>query len=232
MEMIVNGLLEAIRMLITFDPEIFEITWLTLKVSGSATFISLLVGIPLGVALAWVHFPGRRFIISVVNTMMGFPPVVVGLWVYLLLARNGPLGQLDLIFTPTAIVIAQAVIASPVVMGLTCAAVMQVDDKMRMQMKALGATKLQMLFLVLREARFSLLAAVIAGFGAVVSEVGASQMVGGNIKGYSRVLTTATVMEVSKGHTEVAIGISVILMLLAYFITLGLTLLQQKDPRR
>ncbi|HHW38202.1 MAG TPA: ABC transporter permease [Bacillales bacterium] len=231
MEMIVSGLLEAIRMLITFDPEIYEITWLTLKVSGSATFISLIIGIPLGVILAWVHFPSRRLIISVVNTMMGFPPVVVGLWVYLFLSRNGPLGQLNLIFTPTAIVIAQAVIASPIVMGLTCAAVMQVDEKMRMQIKALGATKLQMLFLVLREARFSLLAAVIAGFGAVVSEVGASQMVGGNIKGYSRMLTTATVMEVSKGHTEVAIGISVILMLLAYFVTLGLTLLQQKDAR-
>lgn len=231
MDMIVRGLVEALRMLVTFDPEIYKITWLTLKVSGSATFISLIIGIPLGVTLAWVHFPGRRLLISVVNTMMGFPPVVVGLWVYLLLARNGPLGGLDLIFTPTAIVIAQAVIAAPIVMGLTSAAIMQVDDKMRMQIKALGATKLQMLLLVLREARFSLLAAVIAGFGAVVSEVGASQMVGGNIKGYSRVLTTATVMEVSKGNTEVAIGISVILMLLAYFVTLGLTLLQQKDSR-
>jgi len=231
MEMIMKGLIEAFRMLVTFDPEIYEITWLTLKVSGSATFISLLIGIPLGALLAWVHFPGRHFFVSIVNTMMGFPPVVVGLWVYLLLARNGPLGNLDLIFTPTAIVIAQAVIASPIVMGLTSAAIMQVDDKMRMQMKALGATRLQMLLLVIREARYSLLAAVIAGFGAVVSEVGASQMVGGNIKGYSRVLTTATVMEVSKGNTEVAIGISVILMLLAYFVTLGLTILQQKDAK-
>ena len=231
MEMIIKGLIEAFRMLVTFDPEIYEITWLTLKVSGSATFISLLIGIPLGALLAWVHFPGRHFFVSIVNTMMGFPPVVVGLWVYLLLARNGPLGNLDLIFTPTAIVIAQAVIASPIVMGLTSAAIMQVDDKMRMQMKALGATRLQMLLLVIREARYSLLAAVIAGFGAVVSEVGASQMVGGNIKGYSRVLTTATVMEVSKGNTEVAIGISVILMLLAYFVTLGLTILQQKDAK-
>lgn len=231
MEMIMKGLIEAFRMLVTFDPEIYEITWLTLKVSGSATFISLLIGIPLGALLAWIHFPGRHFFVSIVNTMMGFPPVVVGLWVYLLLARNGPLGNLDLIFTPTAIVIAQAVIASPIVMGLTSAAIMQVDDKMRMQMKALGATRLQMLLLVIREARFSLLAAVIAGFGAVVSEVGASQMVGGNIKGYSRVLTTATVMEVSKGNTEVAIGISVILMLLAYFVTLGLTILQQKDAK-
>ncbi|WP_017753531.1 ABC transporter permease [Calidifontibacillus oryziterrae] len=231
MDMIIKGVLEAFRMLVTFDPEIYKITWLTLKVSGSATFISLLIGIPIGVILAWVSFPGRRIIMSFVNTAMGFPPVVVGLWVFLLLARNGPLGDLDLIYTPTAILIAQAVIASPIIMGLTSAAIMQVDDKMRMQMKALGATKLQMLFLALREARFSLLAAVIAGFGAVVSEVGASQMVGGNIKGYSRVLTTATVMEVSKGNTDIAIGISVILMLLAYLVTLTLTLFQQKDAR-
>lgn len=231
MEMIIRGLLEAIRMLVTFDPEIYRITWLTLKISGSATFISLLIGIPIGVLLASVHFPGRRLIMSIVNTAMGFPPVVVGLWVYLLLARNGPLGDLDLIYTPTAIVIAQAVIASPIVMGLTSAAIMQVDEKMRLQIKSLGATRMQMLFLVIREARFSLLAAVIAGFGAVVSEVGASMMVGGNIKGYSRVLTTATVMEVSKGNTHIAIGISVILMLLAYLVTLGLTLIQQKDTR-
>lgn len=231
MEMILNGLVEAIRMLVTFDPEIVEITWLTLKVSGSATFISLLIGIPLGVVLASVHFPGRRLLISVVNTAMGFPPVVVGLWVYLLLARNGPLGNLELLYTPTAIVIAQAVIASPIIIGLTSAAILQVDTKMRMQIRALGATKLQMLLLIIREARFSLIAAVIAGFGAVVSEVGASMMVGGNIKGYSRVLTTATVMEVSKGNTEVAIGISVILMLLAYLVTLGLTLIQQKDAK-
>lgn len=231
MEMIVRGLLEAFRMLVTFDPEIYRITWLTLKISGSATFISLLIGIPIGVLLASVHFPGRRLIMSIVNTAMGFPPVVVGLWVYLLLARNGPLGDLDLIYTPTAIVIAQAVIASPIVMGLTSAAIMQVDEKMRLQIKSLGATRMQMLFLVIREARFSLLAAVIAGFGAVVSEVGASMMVGGNIKGYSRVLTTATVMEVSKGNTHIAIGISVILMLLAYLVTLGLTLIQQKDTR-
>ncbi|WP_102347117.1 ABC transporter permease [Bacillus sp. Marseille-P3661] len=231
MEMIINGVIEAFLMLITFNPEIYAITWLTLKVSGLATLISLIIGIPLGVMLAWIHFPGRRLIVSIVNTAMGFPPVVVGLWVYLLLARNGPLGELELLYTPTAIVIAQAVIASPIVMGLTNAAIMQVDEKMRMQIKALGATRLQMLFLVIREVRFAIIAAIIAGFGAVVSEVGASMMVGGNIKGYSRVLTTATVMEVSKGNTQVAIGISVILMLLAYLVTLGLTLLQQRDSK-
>ncbi|MBO8170508.1 MAG: ABC transporter permease [Bacillaceae bacterium] len=231
MDMIWEGIVQAFVMIVTGDPEIFEITWLTLKVSGTATLISLLIGVPLGVTLAWTRFPGRKFLISLVNTAMGFPPVVVGLWVFLLLARNGPLGELELLYTPTAIVIAQSVIASPIVMGLTSAAIMQVDEKMRLQIRALGATRRQMLLLVIREARFSLIAAVIAGFGAVISEVGASMMVGGNIKGYSRVLTTATVMEVSKGNTEVAIGISVILMTLAYLVTLFLTMLQQREVK-
>jgi tungstate transport system permease protein len=227
--MIVEGISEAFRMLITFDPEIYRITWLTLKISGTATFISLLIGVPLGVILAWIKFPGRRIFISIVNTAMGFPPVVVGLWVFIFLSRNGPLGFMNLLYTPTAIVIAQAIIASPIIIALTSAAVMQVDDKMRLQIKALGATKLQMLFLVLKEARYSIYAAIIAGFGAVVSEIGASMMVGGNIKGYTRVLTTSTVMEVSKGNTDIAIGISIILLLLAYTVTLFLTLLQQKE---
>lgn len=229
MEMIGRGVLEAFRMIITGDPEIVEITLLTLRISGIATLISIIIGIPLGVLLAWSNFPGRKLIISIVNTAMGFPPVVVGLWVFLLLARNGPLGFLELLYTPTAIIIAQAVIASPIVIGLTSAAIMQVDEKMRLQIKSFGATKWQMLLLVLRETKYSLLAAVIAGFGGVISEIGASMMVGGNIKGYTRVLTTATVMETSKGNTEVAIGISIILMLIAYLVTLGLTLLQHRE---
>lgn len=228
MDTIINGVVEAFRMIFTGDPEIFEITWLTLKISGTATLISVLIGIPLGVLIAWVKFPGRKIIISIINTAMGFPPVVVGLWVFLLLSRNGPLGFLNLLYTPTAILIAQAVIASPIIIGLTSAAIMQIDEKMRLQIRALGATRLQMLILVIRETKYSLLAAIIAGFGGVISEVGASMMVGGNIKGYTRVLTTATVMEVSKGNTEVAIGISVILLLLAYFVTLGLTLAQHR----
>jgi len=228
MEKILSGVAEAFRMILSGDPEIYQITWLTLKVSGSATFISILIGIPLGVLIAWWKFPGRRFFISIINTAMGFPPVVVGLWVFLVLSRNGPLGFLNLLYTPTAIVIAQAVIASPIIIGLTSAAIMQIGEKMRLQIKALGASRWQTLVLAVREAKYSLLAAVIAGFGGVISEVGASMMVGGNIKGYSRVLTTATVMEVSKGNTEVAIGISVILLTLAYLVTLGLTIAQHR----
>ena len=231
MEMIGRGVAQAFQMIITGDPEIVSITLLTLRISGIATLISIIIGIPFGVLLAWGKFPGRKIIISMVNTAMGFPPVVVGLWVFLLLARNGPLGFFELLYTPTAIIIAQAVIASPIVIGLTSAAIMQVDEKMRLQIKSFGATKWQMLLLVLRETKYSLLAAVIAGFGGVISEIGASMMVGGNIKGYTRVLTTATVMETSKGNTDVAIGISIILMLIAYLVTLGLTLLQHREVK-
>ncbi len=228
MELVLEGLRKAIYMLITGDPEVFRITLLTLQVSGTATLISLLIGIPLGTLLALTRFPGQRLLLSLVNTGMGLPPVVAGLWISIFLWRSGPLGSLNLLYTPTAIIIAQAVIASPIVIGLTSAAIQQINPKLRLQIKALGATRLQYLWFLLKEARFSLLAAVIAGFGAVVSEVGASMMVGGNVKGYSRVLTTATVMEVSKGNFDVAIALSAILVLLTYLTTLWLTLLQQK----
>lgn len=228
MDLIIEGLKKAIHMILTGDPEVLRITLLTLQVSGAATLISLIIGIPFGTVLALKRFPGRDFLMSIVNTGMGMPPVVAGLWISILLWRSGPLGSLNLIYTPTAIIIAQAVIASPIVVGLTSAAISQVDPKLRLQIKALGATKLQYLWFLLKEARFSLLAAVIAGFGAVVSEVGASMMVGGNVKGLSRVLTTATVMEVSKGNFDVAIALSAILVLVSYLTTLWLTVLQQK----
>lgn len=228
MDLIIEGLKKAIHMILTGDPEVLRITLLTLQVSGTATLISLIIGIPFGTVLALKRFPGRDFLMSIVNTGMGMPPVVAGLWISILLWRSGPLGSLNLIYTPTAIIIAQAVIASPIVVGLTSAAISQVDPRLRLQIKALGATKLQYLWFLLKEARFSLLAAVIAGFGAVVSEVGASMMVGGNVKGLSRVLTTATVMEVSKGNFDVAIALSAILVLVSYLTTLWLTVLQQK----
>ncbi|WP_353106891.1 ABC transporter permease [Acetoanaerobium noterae] len=228
MDLIIEGLKKAIHMILTGDPEVLRITLLTLQVSGTATLISLIIGVPFGTVLALKRFPGRDFLMSIVNTGMGMPPVVAGLWISILLWRSGPLGSLNLIYTPTAIIIAQAVIASPIVVGLTSAAISQVDPKLRLQIKALGATKLQYLWFLLKEARFSLLAAVIAGFGAVVSEVGASMMVGGNVKGLSRVLTTATVMEVSKGNFDVAIALSAILVLVSYLTTLWLTVLQQK----
>ncbi|MFZ5597645.1 MAG: ABC transporter permease [Bacillota bacterium] len=228
MDLIIKGLARAIELLLTGNREIFGIAVLTLKVSGAATLISVLIGVPLGVFLALKVFPGRSLAISLVNFGMGLPPVVVGLWVSIFLWRSGPLGFLGLMYTPAAIVIAQAVIASPIVTGFSMAAIGQLNPKIRLQILALGASRLQLLWMLVREARMGLLAAVIAGFGGVVSEIGASMMVGGNISGYTRVLTTATVMEVSKGNFDIALAISFILMLLAYSVTFMLTMLQQK----
>lgn len=229
MEVIGQGILEALRLLFTGNPEVLEITFLTLRVSGTATLISLLIGIPFGIILALKEFPGRKFLLSLVNTGMGLPPVVVGLWVAIFLWRSGPFGYLNIMYTPIAIIIAQAVIASPLVIGLTSAALQQTDPKLRLQIKALGTTRLQYLWILLKEVRFAIMAAVIAGFGAVVSEVGASSAVGGNIRGQTRVLTTATVLEVSKGNFDIAIALSLILCLLSYAVTLFLTHLQQKN---
>lgn len=228
MDIIWEGIVKAFQMLIEGDPEIFRVTMLTLQVSGTATLISLLLGVPLGALLALTKFPGRKMVMSLVNTGMGLPPVVVGLWVTLFLWRSGPFGALNLIYTPWAMIIAQAVIASPIIIGLTSAAVQQIPPMMRLQIRALGATRRQYLWFMVRETRYSLLAAVMAGFGAVVSEVGASMMVGGNIRGETRVLTTATVMEVSKGNFDVAIALSVILSVLSFSMTWWLTHLQQR----
>ncbi|HEY8347919.1 MAG TPA: ABC transporter permease [Symbiobacteriaceae bacterium] len=228
MDLIIEGVVQAFRLLIQGDPEILRVTLLTLRVSGTATLVSLLLGLPIGLILALTEFPGRRFLISLINTGMGLPPVVVGLWVSIFLWRYGPLGFLGLMYTPTAMIIAQAVIATPMVAGIAMAGIAQLDPKLSLQIQALGASRWQLWWLLIREARLSILAAVIGGFGAVISEVGASQMVGGNILHKTRVLTTATVMEVAKGHFDMAIALSLILMLLAYGVTLLLTLLQHR----
>ncbi len=232
MELILEGIKKAFWLLVTLDPEVLGITFLSLKVSGLATLISLLIGIFVGIGVALARFPGKRIVVSLINTGMGLPPVVVGLFVTIFLWRNGPLGVFGLLYTPAAMIIAQAVIATPIVMGITVAAIQQLPPKLRLQILALGATRMQMVWLLIREARLPLLAAVMAGFGGVISEVGASIMVGGNIKGYSRVLTTATVMETGRGNFEVAIALGIILLLLAYFINLILTHIQQRERPR
>lgn len=232
MELIWEGLVKAFYLLMALDPEVLEVTWLTLKVSGTATLVSVLIGVPLGAVLALGRFPGRNFLVSLANFGMGLPPVVVGLWVSLFLWRSGPFGAFNIIYTPLAIIIAQAVIASPIVTSFTLAAIQQINPRIRLQLLALGANRMQMLWSLVKEARLGLLAAVMAGFGGVVSEVGASMMVGGNIKGMTRVLTTATVMEVNKGNFDVAIALSVILLGLAYGVTALLTTLQQWRNQR
>ena len=232
MDLIVEGVLQAFQLLIQGDPEVLRITLLSLLVSLSATVISLAIGIPLGTAIGLTRFPGRRFIVSLINTGMGAPPVVVGLLVTIFLWRNGPLGLLHLLYTPQAMVIAQFIISLPIITGFTMAVIQQVDPKLRLQILSLGASRFQLLWLLLKETRLPLLAAVMAGFGAVISEIGASMMVGGNITGQTRVLTTAIVMENSKGEFAVAIALSIILMILIYLVNLGLTTIQQRSKVR
>ncbi len=215
-------------MLVQGDPELLNVTLLSLRISGTATALCLLLGVPLGTALALTRFPGRGFVLSLVNTGMGMPPVVVGLIVSVMLWRTGPFGQLRLFLSPTAMVIAQCAIALPIVIGLTVAAIQQLNPKLRLQILGLGASRVQMLWLLVREARLPLLAAAMAGFGGVISEVGASMMVGGNIPGQTRVLTTATVMEVSKGEFGMAMALSIVLLLLVYSVNAFLTWIQQR----
>lgn len=232
MDLIFEGIKKAFWLLITFDPEVMGITLLSLRISGTATLISLVFGISIGTLVALSNFPGKKFVISLINTGMGFPPVVVGLLVTIFLWRNGPLGLLGILYTPTAMIIAQSVIATPIVMGITLAAIQQLPQKLRLQILALGATRLQMVWILIKEAKLPLLAAVMAGFGGVISEVGASIMVGGNIKGYTRVLTTATVMETSRGNFDIAMALGMILLLFAYLINLILTQIQQRERPR
>ena len=212
----------------TFDSDIPSITLLSLRVSGVATALSLLIGLPLGTLLALGKFPGRSVLLSLINTGMALPPVVVGLVVAMALWRSGPLGDLQLIYTPTAIVIAQTVIAAPVVTGLTAAALQQLNPRLRLQLYGLGASRSQMILSLWWEARLPLLAAVMAGFGSVISEVGASMMVGGNIRGQTRVLTTAIVMETSRGEFAQAIALSVLLLIITFLINWTLTWIQQR----
>jgi tungstate transport system permease protein len=215
-----------------FDKEVWQITLLSLQVSGIATALSLLMGMPFGTLLALANFPGRSILLSLVNTGMGLPPVVVGLFVAMTLWRSGPLGDLRLIYTPTAIIIAQVIIAAPVVTGLTAAALQALNPRLQLQLLGLGASKPQMVLALWREARLSLLAALMAGFGAVISEVGASMMVGGNIRYQTRVLTTAIVLETGKGNFDIAVGLGLLLLTITFLINWALTWIQQRGIQR
>ncbi|GAB4549664.1 MAG: ABC transporter permease [Anaerolineae bacterium] len=228
-----NGLLQAIHLIVTRDPALFEIVALSLRVSGTALLASTVIGVPLGAALGLSHFVGRRLVIALLYTGMGFPPVVVGLFVYLMLSRSGPLGSLNsplipALFTPGAMVVAQSIISFPLVAGFTMAAVMGVDPQLRQQVRALGATRWQTTLAVLAEARVGVIVSVIAGFGSIISEVGAVMMVGGNIEGRTRVLTTAIVLETSKGNFDLAIAIGVVLLGLSFLANLAMLSLQGK----
>jgi tungstate transport system permease protein len=232
MELFVDGIVKAWHLLVNLDREVLAVTLLSLKVSGLATLISLVIGVLGGTVVALTSFPGKRALVSMVNTGMGLPPVVVGLFVTLMLWRNGPLSYLEILYTPTAMVLAQTIIASPIVMGISIAAIQNLPANLRLQILALGASRPQMVWLLVKEARLPLLAGIMAGFGGVISEVGASIMVGGNIKGYTRVLTTATVMETSRGNFDTAIALGIILLVLCFAINYLLTRIQQRERPR
>lgn len=226
-----RGLIEAFRLIAIRDPALFEIVSLSLQVSGIALFFATLVGIPLGAAMGLNRFVGRRLVIALLYTGMGFPPVVVGLFVYLMLSRSGPLGQMgwELIpelFTPGAMVVAQTIIAFPLVAGFTMAAVMGVEPQLRLQVESLGATRWQTTAAILREAQVGVIVSVIAGFGSIISEVGAVMMVGGNIENRTRVLTTAIVLETRKGNWDLAIAIGVILLGISFVTNVAMLMLQ------
>jgi tungstate transport system permease protein len=228
MGLVLDGLKKAFEMIGSGNPEIFQITWLTLRVSFISILFSTLLGLPIGMVLGLTRFRGRKVLLTFINIGMGLPPVVAGLWITLLLWRSGPLGYLSLLYSPTAIVLAQILVSLPIVTGLTSSAFQQINEKLLLQMKALGATKWQTLFILLKETKVAIMAAIMAGFGRVIAEVGAAMMVGGNIQGDTRILTTTIVMEVSKGNFDIALALSFILLSIALFITAILTFLQQR----
>jgi tungstate transport system permease protein len=232
MDLFLDGLWRALRLMLGGNAEVWRITLLSLQVSGTATLLSLVLGIPLGTFLALAQFPGRRLLVSLVNTGMGLPPVVVGLVISILLWRSGPLGFLQLIYTPTAMIVAQVVIAWPIVAGLTMAALQTLNPQLGVQLLGIGASRWQVLWLLGKEAHLPILAAVMAGFGGVISEVGSVMMVGGNIKGQTRVLTTATVLETQMGNFGTAIALGLILLTLSFMVNLSLTYLQQRQQMR
>jgi tungstate transport system permease protein len=219
---------EALALLLGGDAELYGIIGRTLLISGVATLAAMVLGIPLGYALARGRFPGRTLLLGMVNTGMGMPPVVVGLVVWLLLTRSGPFGDLELIYTRQAMVIAQLVIATPLVVGFTAASIQALPAQLPDLLTSLGAGRVQALWILSREARLGLLAAVMAGFGAIVSEVGASMTVGGNLRGSTRVLTTAIVTETGRGNLPIALALGCLLLGLAFAVNLVLTLVQQR----
>ena len=226
------GLAQALGLIISADQSLYEVIWFSLAVSGLALAISLVSGIPLGVFLGLKRFLGRRFVLALLYTGMGFPPVVIGLFVYLLFSRSGPVGGLGWLFTPKAIIAAQTIISLPLVAGFTMAAVMGVDPGLRQQLISLGATDWQATWTTLVEARIGVVVAIIAGLGSIISEVGAVMLVGGNIAGKTRTLTTAIVFETRKGNFDLALALGIILLLITFLINLVMIWLQGRELAR
>src|SRR5688572_16837349 len=232
MDLILDALKQAFGILVSGQAYVLNVLLLSMRVSGSAILLGVLLGMPIGIATGIFRFPGRRLVIALIHTGFALPPVVVGLFVYMMLSRSGPMGALGLLFTPVAMILAQSILAAPYVAGITLAAVQAVPSDVRLQALALGAGRWRALWAHVREARLGLMAAIVAGFGAVISEVGAVMMVGGNILGETRVMTTAIVLETRRGNFATALALGLILLFFAFAANLALTHLQQRERAR
>ena len=227
MHVYTQAIIEALALIFSGSGDVWPVIGLSLAVSGTATLIATAIGLPVGYFLGMSRFAGRGSLILLVNTAMGWPPVVIGLFVYMALSRTGPLGDLALLFTPQAMVLAQVILAAPLVAGVTTAAIASVPRDLRLQLRALGASRLQEAFEVIKESRRGVMAAVIAGFGGIISEVGAVSIVGGNIQGSTRVMTTAIVFNVNRGEFGLAMAWGMVLLGIALVANAALTMLQQ-----
>jgi len=217
---------EAIKLIFYGDKELYKIIFLSLKISGSAVFISCILGIPLSALLALKNLPFKKIFVSFVNTLMGLPPVVIGLIFYLLLSRKGILGFMEILYTPSAMILAQSILALPIIIALSHSAIIGVAPILRQAAMTLGATPIQVAFVIIKEARYGIILGIIAGFGRLTAEVGAILMVGGNISGYTRVMTTAIALETDKGNFELALALGIVLILISLVINLILHLIQ------
>ena len=228
METLLSGFSQAIRLIFSFDRELYSIVFLSLKVSGGALLLATFIGLTIGSVIGLKKFLGRDFIISLLNTFMGLPPVVVGLVLYLILSRSGPLGFMGILYSPSAMIIAQTLLAVPIIAALSHSSIIAVDDIVRKSAITLGATPLQAAIKVIAEARYGIMAAIIAALGRVIAEVGAILIVGGNIAGYTRVMTTTIALETDKGNFELAIALGVVLIFIALCINVILHWVQKK----
>jgi len=228
MHSIIEGFKKAFFLIVNLDAELLGIIFLSLNVSGVALIIATVVGLPVGSLTGFKNFPGRGLLVSILNTFMGLPPVVVGLFLYLILSRSGPFGFLALLYSPTAMIIAQSILAFPIVASISHSSIISVDPIIKQASMTLGATPFQVSLNIIKEARYGIMSGIIAGFGRVMAEVGAVLMVGGNIAGYTRVMTTTIALETDKGNFELALALGIILLTLSLFINIMLHLFQRK----
>jgi len=225
---IIEGLIRAIELIVSLDPEVIEITIRSLLISLSATVIASILAVPLGSYVTFNEFTGKKSLIAIIQTLYALPTVLVGLFVFLFISRQGPFGFLGLLFTPSGMVVGQVILILPILMGLTISALSNVDTTVRDTIISLGATKFQFLVSIVREARFAIYAAVVMGFSRAISEVGAAIMIGGNISGHTRVLTTTIALETSMGNIEVSMALGIILLAISLIVNLLMSLVQQR----